>query len=65
MNNFPKMTARAIALFLSLGMISSLAGCETGGTSEGDDNGAETEQPAPASDEDGEDGDGDEDGEDD
>jgi hypothetical protein len=56
MNNFQKMTSKAIALFLSLGIISSLAGCETGGTSEGDENGAETEQPAPASDEGNEDG---------
>lgn len=32
MNNSQKSTSKAIALFLSLGMMSSLAGCEIGGT---------------------------------
>jgi hypothetical protein len=70
MTNSQKMTSKAIALFLSLGMISSLAGCGIGATGEGEENGengVETEQPANTSDEDdegdesGEDGEGNED----
>lgn len=63
MNNSQKTTSKAIALFLSLGMISSLAGCEIGG--EGGEDGAETEQTAPTLDEGGEGGEGDEGDEDD
>lgn len=52
----------AIALFLSLGIMSSLVGCEIGGTGgeggEGGEDGAETEQLAPSQDEGGEGGEG-------
>lgn len=71
MNNSQKSTSKAmpvassaIALFLSLGMMSSLAGCEIGGTGgEGGEDGAETEQTAPMQDEGGEDNENDEGGE--
>lgn len=55
MNNSQKTTTKAIALFLSLGMMSSIAGCQTGDTGEG---GTPTEQPAPAPEEGGEGGEG-------
>ncbi len=58
MNNSQKTTSKAIALFLSLGMISSLAGCEIG---EGGEDGTETEQPTPTINEGGEGGEGGED----
>ncbi len=46
MNNTAKNTSKAIALFLSLGLMSSLIGCEAGGEDDvGDD--APTEQTAP------------------
>jgi hypothetical protein len=64
MNNSQKITSKAIALFLSLGMISSLPGCETAATDQGgedSENDAGTEQPAPTSDEGGEGGEGGED----
>lgn len=37
MNNSQKKTSKAIALFLSLGIMSSLTGCEIGNTNDGDD----------------------------
>jgi hypothetical protein len=40
MNNSAKNSSKVIALFLSLGLMSSLIGCEAGGD-------APTEQPAP------------------
>lgn len=59
MNNSQKTTSKAIALFLSLGMMSSLAGCEIGGTGgEGGEDGTETEQTAPTQEEGGEGGEG-------
>lgn len=57
-----RAASSAIALFLSLGMMSSLAGCEIGGTGgeggEGGEDGAETEQTTPSQDEGGEGGEG-------
>jgi hypothetical protein len=63
MNNSQKTTTKAIALFLSLGIMSSLAGCEIGNTGEGgeDGEGDATEQTTPAQDEGGEGGEGGED----
>ncbi|NJK56082.1 MAG: hypothetical protein HC939_08810 [Pleurocapsa sp. SU_5_0] len=62
MNNSQKTTSKAIALFLSLGMMSSLVGCEIGGAAgeggEGGEDGAGTEQTAPTPDEGGEGGKG-------
>ncbi|MCC0175501.1 hypothetical protein I4641_00705 [Waterburya agarophytonicola K14] len=59
MNNSQKTTTKAIALFLSLGMMSSLAGCEIGGTGgEGGEDGTATEQTTPSQDEGGEGGEG-------
>ncbi len=61
MNNSQTTTSKAIALFLSLGMMSSLAGCEIGNASgEGgeDEDGAGTEQTIPSQDEGGEGGEG-------
>ncbi|MCC0175877.1 hypothetical protein I4641_02625 [Waterburya agarophytonicola K14] len=59
MNDSHKTTSKAIALFLSLGMMSSLAGCEIGGAGgEGGEDGAETEQTVPQQDEGGEGGEG-------
>ncbi len=55
MNNYQKTTSKALALFLSVGMMSSLAGCELG--SEGGEGDA-IEQPTPAQDEGGEGGEG-------
>lgn len=51
MNNSQKTTTKAIALFLSLGMMSSLAGCEIGNTDDGGEGyeggeGTSKEQPA-------------------
>lgn len=55
MNNSQTTTSKAIALFLSLGMMSSLAGCEIGGTGgeggEGGEDGTGTEQTTPSQDE--------------
>jgi hypothetical protein len=58
MNNSQKTTTKAIALFLSLGMMSSLASCEIGNTGEGGEGGEgdATEQPTPAQGEGGETG---------
>lgn len=53
MNDSQKTTTKAIALFLSLGMISSLTGCEIGNTGEGGEDGT-TEQTTPTQDEGGE-----------
>ncbi|BAZ44016.1 hypothetical protein NIES4102_10190 [Chondrocystis sp. NIES-4102] len=50
MNNSQKHTSKAIALFLSLGLMSSLVGCDagnTGGDVEGGEGDAPTEQTAP------------------
>ena len=62
MNKSQKATSKAIALFLSLGMMSSLAGCEIGNASgeggEGGENATGTEQTAPKQDEGGEGGEG-------
>jgi hypothetical protein len=58
MNNSQNNTSKAIALFLSLGLMSSLVGCNTanpGGSDEGEDVGAPTEQPVDQQDEDGDD----------
>ncbi len=59
MNNSQKTTSKAIALFLSLGMMSSLAGCEIGNAGDGGEGGegTSTEQPA-EQDEGGEGGEG-------
>jgi hypothetical protein len=57
MNNSQKTTTKAIALFLSLGMISSLTGCEIGNTGEVGEDGT-TEQTTPTQDEGGEGGEG-------
>lgn len=58
MNNSQKTTSKAIALFLSLGMVSSLAGCEIGGNGgeggEGGEGGTDMEQTTPSQDEGGE-----------
>jgi hypothetical protein len=56
MNKSQTATKRAIALFLSLGMMSSLAGCEVGDTDSEDGEGTSTEQPASTQDEGGESG---------
>lgn len=53
MNNFQKVTTKTIALFLSLGMMSSLVACNPGET-DSEDDGASTEQSAPNQDEGGE-----------
>ncbi|MGL4879713.1 MAG: hypothetical protein ACRC8K_01430 [Waterburya sp.] len=61
MNNSQKNTSKAIALFLSLGLMSSLASCEIGNTDEGGEGGEDgttTEQPATEQDEGGEGGEG-------
>ncbi len=59
MNNSQTTTSKAIALFLSLGMMSSLAGCEIGNASgEGGEDGTGTEQTIPSQDEGGEGGEG-------
>ncbi len=58
MNNSQNNTSKAIALFLSLGLMSSLVGCGTGNQGEddpGEDAGAPTEQPVDQQDEDGDD----------
>ncbi|MFM2310840.1 MAG: hypothetical protein RLZZ04_116 [Cyanobacteriota bacterium] len=62
MNNFQKATTKTIALFLSLGMMSSLVACNAGETDSEDGDDTSTEQSAPNQDEGGEGG---EDGEDD
>lgn len=62
MNNSQKAATKAIALFLSLGMMSSLAGCETANTDSDDGDDTPIEQPAPTQDEGGEGGEGGEDG---
>ena len=52
-NNYQKINTKAIALFLSLGMMSSLAGCEIGNTGEGGEGGegdAPTEKTTPQKD---------------
>ena len=48
MNNTHKNASKTIALFLSLGLMSSLAGCEIGGEGgeDGDNGDAPTQQPA-------------------
>ncbi|WP_319421927.1 hypothetical protein [Pleurocapsa sp. FMAR1] len=47
MNNTHKNASKTIALFLSLGLMSSLVACETGDQEEGGEGGdAPTEQPA-------------------
>ncbi len=46
MNNTYKNASKTIALFLSLGLMSSLAGCETGGQDEDGVGGDAIEQPA-------------------
>jgi hypothetical protein len=56
MNKSQAATKKAIALFLSLGMMSSLAGCDVGGTDSEDEEGTSTEQPASTEDEGGESG---------
>jgi hypothetical protein len=61
MNKSQTATKKAIALFLSLGMMSSLAGCEVGNTDGEDVDDTSTEQPASNQDEGGEDGEGGED----
>lgn len=64
MDNSQKNASKAIALFLSLGLMSSLVGCEvgnTGGDAEGGEGDAPTEQTAPEQDDD-EGGEGGEDG---
>ena len=61
MNHSPKTTSKTIALFLSLGLMSSLASCEIGNMDEGGEggeDGAEIEQTAPQQDEGGESGEG-------
>jgi hypothetical protein len=55
MNNSQKAATKAIALFLSLGMMSSLAGCEAANTDSDDGDDTSIEQPAPTQDEDVED----------
>ncbi|PSB10513.1 hypothetical protein C7B62_09145 [Pleurocapsa sp. CCALA 161] len=68
MNNYQATTKKVIALFLSLGMMSSLVGCDAGDTENEDGEGTSIEQPAPTQDEGGEGGEGgegDEGGEDD
>jgi hypothetical protein len=64
MNNSQKTATKAIALFLSLGMMSSLAGCDAGNTDSDDGEDTTIEQPASTQDEGGEDAEGGEDGED-
>lgn len=64
MNNSQKAATKAIALFLSLGMMSSLAGCEAPNTDSEDGDDTSIEQPAPTQDEGGEDAEGGEGGED-
>jgi hypothetical protein len=57
-NNSQKNTSKAIALFLSLGLMSSLVSCDAGNPGEGEqgeDAGAPTEQPATQQDDDGDD----------
>lgn len=56
MNNYQTTTKKAIALFLSLGMMSSLVGCDAGDTESEDEDGTSIEQTAPAQDEGGEGG---------
>lgn len=56
MNNLQKVTTKGIALFLSLGMMSSLTACNTGDTDQEDGDDTSTEQPAPSQDEGGEGG---------
>ncbi len=47
MNNTHKNASKTIALFLSLGLMTSLVACETGGQDEDGDGGdAPTQQPA-------------------
>lgn len=61
MNNSQKTNTKAIALFLSLGLMSSLGGCEIGNTGEGGEGGEDgtaTEQPNTTQDEGGEGGEG-------
>jgi hypothetical protein len=64
MNNSQRAATKAIALFLSLGMMSSLAGCEAANTDSDDGDDTSIEQPAPTQDEGGEDAEGGEGGED-
>lgn len=64
MNKAQKNTSKAIALFLSMGLISSLGSCEIGNTDEGGEGGeggenvTTTEQPATEQDEGSEGGEG-------
>jgi len=55
-NNSQQRTSKAIALFLAVGLIAPLAGCETPSPEESDENAQPTEQPAPEQDEGGEGG---------
>ncbi|MBW4533910.1 MAG: hypothetical protein KME09_08215 [Pleurocapsa minor HA4230-MV1] len=66
MNNSQKAATKAIALFLSLGMMSSLAGCEAPNTDSDDGDDTSIEQPATQGEdvEGGEDAEGGEGGED-
>jgi hypothetical protein len=58
-NNSQKNTSKVVALFLSLGLMSSLVGCDAGTPGEGEqgeDAGAPTEQPVEEQEEGGEGG---------
>jgi hypothetical protein len=57
MRNYQTTTAKAIALFFSLSMMSSLVGCDVGETGEGEEGGEgdAIEQPADEEEEEGED----------
>lgn len=56
MNHSQQRTSKAIALFLAVGLIAPLVGCEVPGQDESDDNEQPTEQPASNQDEGGEGG---------
>jgi hypothetical protein len=56
MNLFQQKTSKALALFLAVGLIAPLAGCEAPGQEDSDDNDQPTEQTVPDQEEGGEGG---------